>query len=301
MDTTALRAMQGLAREVWRRAPAVINVDATVGELAWTLGAQQDAAAQKKHRLWYDGGGVTAWGLISPPTMIRLSADRLESSKAGLVWQVQPERHDLLDDVLAWFEAETPGAPRQTSARRGDDEALRRLERHGYSPDAQAPWDLLNMRDLHDIDEPVLPPEYRLRTMREIANVPRRVAVHRAAWEPSSVTEQSYARVMRTWPYRDDLDFVVEALDGSLAASALGWYDEDNRVGEFEPVGTHPEHRRLGLARAVLLFGMQCLRDAGAEHAIIGCRGDDAYPVPKRVYESVGFREFSRDVPLIQA
>jgi GNAT superfamily N-acetyltransferase len=103
---------------------------------------------------------------------------------------------------------------------------------------------------------------------------------------------------MSSWPYRPDFDFVVEAPDGTLAASALGWYDEANRVGEFEPVGTRPEHRRLGLASAVMLFGMRRFRDAGATHAIVGCRGDAGYPIPKLVYESIGFRELSRGPPV---
>ena len=50
----------------------------------------------------------------------------------------------------------------------------------------------------------------------------------------------------QAWPYRSDLDCVVEAPDGTFAAYVLCWYDEDNGVGEFEPVGTHPDYRRRG-------------------------------------------------------
>jgi GNAT superfamily N-acetyltransferase len=225
----------------------------------------------------------------------------MEMSKAGLVWQVHPDQAELLDGVLGWFAAETPGATRQTFVRSGNADAIARIESTGYAHDADAPWDLLNIRDLLEIEEPSLPAGYRLTTMREVNDVPRRVAVHRAAWEPSRLTEEKYASAMSTWPYRADFDFIVEAPDGSLATSALGWYDDANRVGEFEPVGTHPAHRRLGLARAVMLFGMQRFREAGATHAIVGCRGDVGYPIPELVYESIGFRELSRDMPFVQA
>ena len=45
---------------------------------------------------------------------------------------------------------------------------------------------------------------------------------------------------METWPYQSDLDFIVEDPEGTAVAFALGWYDEANRLGEFEPVGTDP-------------------------------------------------------------
>ena len=100
-----------------------------------------------------------------------------------------------------------------------------------------------------------------------------------------------YASVRAAWPYRQDLDCVVEAPDGSIAAYALAWLDEANGVGELEPVGTHEAHQRRGLGRAVNLFALQRLRDAGATLALVACRGDAAYPIPRRLYESVGFRE----------
>ncbi len=289
--------MQGLAQELWRREPALVNADATVGELAWVWGTQHGISGSAwRQRLWTDDGSTVAWGWIFDPMTTILSATDTRSEPTRLVWQVDPEHPELFDEVLDWFEAETPGVVRQTTVRLADADALERLLRHGYERDLGAPWDLLCTRGLRDIEEPALPAGYRLRTMREVGDLSRRVAVHRAAWEPSSVTESSYADVMNTWPYRDALDFVVEAPDGSLAASALGWYDERNRVGEFEPVGTHPDHRRRGLARAVSLFGLQRFRDAGAELAIVACRGDADYPIPKLVYESVGFREFTREL-----
>lgn len=301
MNPTTLRAMQTLSQEVWHHDPALVNTDASLGELAWSWRSEVETPGLiYTDRVWMHGERAAAWGYTIPPQMMTVTADRKEMSEASLIWQTHPERPELLDDVLDWFEREVPNATRRTTARAADKSALERLRARGYAHDPSAPWHLLNARGLDDIAQPILPPGYSLKTMREIADVSRRVAVHRAAWDRSTVTGESYAKVMRTWPYRDDLDFAVQAPDGSLASSALGWYDEANRSGEFEPVGTHPAHRRLGLARAVMLFGMQRFRDAGAEHAVVGCRGDDGYPVPKLVYESIGFRELSRDLPFAQ-
>jgi len=294
--------MQGLAAEVWRLAPETVNGGASVGELAWGQGTTlAKGQPQNPYRLWRHDGRLAGWGIIFPPTRFRVSADRWEMSKAGLVWQVHPGRPELLDEILRWFEAETPQAARQTVVRASSGEARRVIEARGYSYDAGEPWNLMNMRDLREIEEPSPPPGYSLKTMREIDDIERRVAVHRAAWEPSALTLDKYAAAMSTWPYRPDFDFVVEAPDGSLACSALGWYDEANRIGEFEPVGTRPDHRRLGLASAAMLFGMQRFRDVGAMHATVACRGDANYPVPKLVYESIGFKELSREMPYTKA
>ena len=89
---------------------------------------------------------------------------------------------------------------------------------------------------------------------------------------------------------------MVEAPDGSIAAYTLAWLDEVNGVGQFEPVGTHADHRRRGLGRAVCLHALRRLRKLGATSALVACRGDAAYPIPCKLYESIGFREVSRSL-----
>jgi hypothetical protein len=89
-----------------------------------------------------------------------------------------------------------------------------------------------------------------------------RAGVHRAAFSlpglpPSRVDADGYLQVMRAWPYRAELDWLVEAPDGTPVAFCLVWLDEHNRVAVLEPVGTDPGHRRLGLAGAATLAGLR--------------------------------------------
>ena len=63
-----------------------------------------------------------------------------------------------------------------------------------------------------------------------------------------------------------------------------------------EPVGTHVDFRRRGLAAAVCAFALRRLRDEGAELAVVASRGDAAYPAPKQLYESLGFRAHARTI-----
>jgi len=295
-STSELRAMQELARAVWSLDPGAVNTDASLGELAWTWGSGQNRrAAEWRHRLWLDGGRTVAWGWVTLPEMIRIAEGRDELGDTRLVWQVHPDHRELLDEVLQWFDAVAGGARRCTSTRVANEDAVERLGRHGYRRDQSAPWSQLNHRPLGELEEPVLPPGFRLRTAADVDPVDI-VAVHQAAWHPSAFSLDSLRGVRSSWPYRDDLAVFAASPDGSLAAYAFVWYDEINRTAQLEPVGTRPDYRRRGLARAVSLFGMQQARAVGATRAVVSCRGDDDYPIPRRLYRSIGFDELTRDL-----
>ena len=182
---------------------------------------------------------------------------------------------------------------------RGDanEAAQATLRARGFVDDPEHPWMRLNHRMLENIEEPTLLPGYKLRTVADYdGDITKRVAVHQRSWAElgTRVSLDTYPGVIATWPYRSDLDLVLEAEDGTPVAFALGWYDEANRLGEFEPLGTDPDFRNQGLGRALLLLGLRRFREAGATQAIVGSRGDDGHPLPRLLYESVGFRELSR-------
>ena len=171
-----------------------------------------------------------------------------------------------------------------------------RLNARGLVHLPDAFWMRKNARSLEEIEEPRVPDGYRLTTMAEYEDTASRSAAHRTAFSPSRFTDGVYAVVRKTWPYRPDLDCVAVAPDGSVASYALAWLDEANRLGEFEPVGTHEAHLRKGLGRAVNLFALQRLRERGRHGGAGRLPRRRAYPIPRRLYESVGFREVARAV-----
>lgn len=65
-----------------------------------------------------------------------------------------------------------------------------------------------------------------------------------------------------------DLHLVAQAPDGSFAAFAGLTVEETNRYAVFEPVGTHPDHRRQGLARALMFEGIRRLQQLGTVDTI---------------------------------
>lgn len=264
-------------QEQWATAPPVVANH--VGGLAWNHAHIAGRDAEMKRRLWSDGERVVAWGWVYLP--------------GELEWATAPGCEEVLREVVAWFEDVAQGDRLETSVLRDDATCADLLSSMGYQEDPSAPFFSYMMRDLDTIEPPTLPTGFRLRTTTE-ADVDRRVDLHRAAWEGTRFSAESYRAVRGTWPYRETLDCVVESPDGTLASSVIAWLDPENRVGEFEPVDTHRAYRRLGLARAVNLFALERLRDAGAERTLVLCRGDAGYPIPKLLYTSVGFAEVSR-------
>ena len=89
-----------------------------------------------------------------------------------------------------------------------------------------------------------------------------------------------------------DLDAVVEAPDGTFAAFTMCWLDRAAQLGYFEPVGTHPDHQRRGLGKAVNTHGLRLLQAAGARDAMV--YSDSATAASNALYQSVGFREIAR-------
>lgn len=281
---TDLTGASELARRVFALDPAWLNNDMTIAELAWIFSSSDTKGWHTNG--WTARGDTVAFAKHQPPNY--------------LSWLVHPRHPELIDEVLDWFEALVDEDVLNTDVRSTNPVGIETLERRGYQHDPTLPWGYLNARTLDAIEEPVLPDGYRLTTMAEHGEVHTRAEAHRIVWDPSKVTDERYERVMNTWPYRPDLDFLVVADGGEITATALGWYDEGTRTMEYEPVGTHPDHRRKGLGRAVNLFGLHKAKAAGATRALVGCRGDDEWPIPRQLYWSVGFEVFLTELRYVK-
>jgi ribosomal protein S18 acetylase RimI-like enzyme len=272
MTPAERRRIQALITELWRLEGPYVATH--VGDVAW--GSTHRPDVHWRARIWEEGGRAAAAAWLRAP--------------GELEYELLPEHRDgaLEEQILGWAQAPL------TYALSTDRRRLAFLEEHGYEPAADVKSLDCHVLDLQQsVAFPEVPPAFRPRTVGP-ADLDRRVAVHRAAWEPSRVTVESYREVMAAWPYRADLDCVVEAPDGSFAASCLAWLDAENRVGELEPVGTAPAYRRRGLASAVCRFALARLHEEGAASAIVYSNTPEA----KALYLSLGFREHAQVLAL---
>ena len=235
-----------------------------VGDIAWGFRQHAGREHEWRVRLWEADGSVVAWSWL-----------RLDTGK--LSHDVHPHHLGLLDELLDEPEA------KEAFALDGDEDRLAAFASRGFTERGEA----MQMTSLHleqPPEPPPLPDGFRYRTV-EPGDLAKRVSVHRDVWSPSRVTEESYANVMAEWPYRASLDCVVEAPDGSFAAYCLIWPDDQNAVGELEPVGVRKEFRQRGLGAAVCAFALGRLVEEGCRGAIVYCVTEPA----RALYNSLGF------------
>lgn len=301
-----VQLMQGMAQRVTAIRPDLINADASYGELAWNWGkGHTSEGGSWRRQLWFSEEDLAAWGWVRLPHQVRRSDGSVKDvTGAYLAYQVHPDHAELVDEVIEWYDAVAGGLERTVLPGAADKFSLERWAAHGYvtDPDSlgdEGDWTQLNERDLVDVEQPSLKNGFRFLNADE-AGPEAAAQAQLAAWAPSTYSLEAHEDVRRTATYRSDLHVLVEAPDGTMAASAVMWLDEMNNTAEFEPVGTHPDYRRLGLAQALLLHGMHLARAAGAIHMTVACDGAPALNGPRDLYYGVGFRKLSQDAPLIK-
>lgn len=211
--------------------------------------------------------------------------------------QVHPDFRSLEPEMVAWAEEHlsTPNNAEQRQLEifvyEYDTQRQQLLKNRGYT---QMPYGgvVRRLRFTGQTFEPAtLAAGYQLRTTRptDLTNCQRVADLLNAAFNRNFHTALEFQNFTRQAPcFRPDLDLVAVAPDGSFAAYVGIAYDEANGHAVFEPVCTHPEHRRHGLARTLLMEGLHRLKALGAVDVSVDT--GDMIPA-NRLYDSIGFTE----------
>jgi ribosomal protein S18 acetylase RimI-like enzyme len=288
-DRDDLRAIGAAMSAAWQ-SPRRPLVPGTVGDLEWwTAGGGPDADWPAKIRLWERAGAVVGWGWLKAP--------------GDLDWFVDPslaaaDERGLRELILDWWEEAARAGRAQLAATDAtgpieletwagegwSEEPI--LRDRGFRPTATSLSQYVQPLDI-ELDPPRVPEGYVLRHLRGPEEFPARVDAHRAAFAPSKLTVEKYALMPGLDHYRFEHDLVIEAPDGSIAAFAMCWVDPVGSIGEFEPVGTHPDHQRRGLGRVIMRAGLRLMREAGLRDALVF--SDASNTASEALYRSAGF------------
>ena len=221
-----------------------------LGDIAWGLGLEPAGDPGSRMSFWEHDGEIVAWGWLRLPSVLALLVDPGFTDR-------------LVGEIVDWA-TELAGEPVSVGVLETEKELIAPLVRQGREPELPSHFFLNMQRELSDLPPvPDVPAGFTVRPV-EPGEVPARAGLHRAVWKPT-LTDEIFAAMSQRWPYQREFDWVAVAPDGQLVSYILGWYDDVNRVGEFEPVGTLPEYRRQGLSRALGISLLHAFRAAGGE------------------------------------
>lgn len=121
-----------------------------------------------------------------------------------------------------------------------------------------------------------LPFGYSIRCVNGETEVPNLVSLHRAAFGTNQMTEEYRLAMMHTPDYDQTMDWVAVAPDGTLAAFCIGSIDEEDPTkGYLDPIGTHPNHQRIGLSKAMITYGLTRLNNRGIKTVQFGTSSEN--------------------------
>jgi ribosomal protein S18 acetylase RimI-like enzyme len=241
-------------------------------------------------RLWFDGHEqLMGWAVLQAPfwTIDYVFHPQVEA-------QLHPE-------ILAWAD-QRARAVMQTSFGRPawfamvfeeQTDRIRVLEQAGFQCQADVgedSWSKVLMRRSTPTPVKRYKPRAAKFTVRPLAGtgeVEAYVELQRAVFGSKNMTTEWRTRTLKHPAYKRDLDIVVEAPDGRLAAFCICWFDEKSGDGHVEPLGCHDDFRQHALGRVALSEGIQRLQALGAKNIFV--ETDNYRNTAFRLYESFDF------------
>jgi GNAT superfamily N-acetyltransferase len=229
---------------------------------------QERTTDRDGHLFWLDEDGEPLAAVIRTDFGHSFQCDVLilpnDPAFERTVWQA----------AIAWTNAATARTGAASKAaefpvRADDTIGAAELAAAGFGPDGQpcvvscwleaTRW-LEVTRWLEASDQPAIPalvPGYRLHSRVGAPDRPHPLAARNGA--------QVEQRLRQCSLYRPELDLMVEAPDGQIAAYGLFWADPVTGVGLVEPMRTEHAHQGRGIASHLLAAGLDRL-------AAYGCR-----------------------------
>lgn len=206
-----------------------------------------------------------------------------------------PFLRELERQIIAWGSACVKNRNQETgvantldcSCRTADARRIHLLERHGFVQQSTR-----TRRYSHPLNLPIitypLPDGFSIRCVQGEDEAQNLVALHRAAFGTDHMTVAQRLAMMHAPHYLPDMDLVVVAPNGKLAAFCVcGFDDPDKKVGYTDPVGTHLHFQRMGLAKAVVSTSLRMLQNAGAVRVELGTSSENV--AMQKLAETLGF------------
>jgi mycothiol synthase len=259
----------------------------------WFYYPPNEGARRENVRMWEDRGGrLLAWGTHEDDAVDFFAHPTLRGSETGAA-------------MLAWFLGWA-----ETRAKQQGKTKLQNNWVIKTDTVTQAHWQACGFTAKEDgpsfaqslnrkIPTPMLPAGFMLSDACTEANFRLRAEATHGAFgieRPWDAYWENNLGLFRSRAYVGENNVFVRSPDGHGASACMIWFDHENKVGLFEPVGTHPNYQKMGLGKAVLYEGLRRMQAAGMQTAIVSTGPENIAAIA--LYQSVGFEVKMRFVAL---
>ncbi len=230
-------------------------------------------------KIWKDSHQIIALSFTKPSGACHLS--------------VHPDYIIYANDIVLWMQERVKELKVDESVKMNividdaDEELISILSDLGFKKD-----EIEGDNQIRPLDSPVpdhtLPEGYSIRNA-VIANEYEKYREVQVAVFPhiKSMSKNLLDTYSAASFYQEELDIIAVAPDGEFAAFCTARIDPVSKIAELEPVGTHPDHRKLGLGKAVICESFRRLEKYNPSAIVI--LGAAPSEGARRLYESVGF------------
>ena len=236
---------------------------------------------------------------LNDPKSCRIVAVANPESDFVYFIQIHPKYSFLEKEIIKWIEEHSKTKKKEEAKKErlriitveGNKEREKTLGELGFKKITDRLYGHLRFRDVNlPIPEISLPTGFKIRSVNKETDHEQLVSHVRLIfghgdWFTPRILEWISQRSF----YQRELDIVVEASNGTIAAFCTLRIDPKSRITQLEPLATHPDYRKMGIAKAMLNEGCRRLQKYNPSLLYIG--GAANTPAACRLYDSVGFTE----------
>ncbi len=250
------------------------------------------------HDNWVDD--IRIWEVTNdliPPSKKRIVAVANPESHTDYYIQIDPAYSYIEREILIWIEQHCLDKKKalkkkeqlNTHTIEGNSAREKVLTELGYIKGEIASY--LRLRPINTPGSKFFCPEdFKIRAIKgksdydQLAVLIRLISGH-GEWFDAKILEG----IARCSFYKQDLDLVAIAPDGSIASFCTFRMDPISKITNLEPMGTHPKYRKLGLAKGLISEGLRRAMKYNPTFFYIGGAANTS--AANRLYDSVGFTE----------
>ena len=215
-------------------------------------------------RIWEDDAGE-----IAGVTCIE-HPDPNDRQYGEIFVQRHPDHLDLLEEMIVYGE-ETYVNPEMNRVfvwvYDDDQDLVNAVKRRGFVRRDEPVTHHLEYV-IGELPRPELPEGFRILSMANENDIEKRREIFGRGFNHEDPKEWpsafSYRELQKAPDYHLENDLIIVAPGGTYASCCIVWYDEVNRIAHLEPLGTHPDYRRLGLATQIQLEALRRAKALGA-------------------------------------